>query len=100
MTVKSFFKGIWEVFRYVILTPAGGSKRHAEQREYEERLDEAMERRREEVRQRIRQFMADEGVTSVSDYGTVKPQVIYKRWGGEVSLMEIKMAMKELRKGQ
>ena len=38
---------------------------------YEERLDEAMERRREEVRQRIRQFMADEGVTSVSDYGTV-----------------------------
>ena len=44
--------------------------------------------------------MADEGVTSVSDYGTVKTEVIYKRWGGEVSLLEIKMAMKELRKAQ
>ena len=59
-----------------------------------------MERRREEGRQRIRQFMADEGVTSVSEYGSVKPEVIYKRWGGEGSLWEIKMAMKELKKGQ
>ena len=46
MTIKGFFKGMWEVFHYLILTPIGGSKRHAEQRAYEERLDEAMERRR------------------------------------------------------
>lgn len=41
---KRFFKGIWEVFKYLSLTPSWGSKRRAEQRAYEERLDEAMER--------------------------------------------------------
>lgn len=44
MTVKGFFKGIGQFFRYLLLTPAGGSKRHAEQQAYEERLDEAMKR--------------------------------------------------------
>ena len=32
MTVKGFFKGIWEVFKYLFLTPSWGSKRRAEQR--------------------------------------------------------------------
>lgn len=44
MTVKVFFKGIGQFFRYLLLTPAGGSKRRAEQQAYEERLDEAMKR--------------------------------------------------------
>ena len=44
MTVKGFFKGFWEVFKYLFLTPSWGSKRRAEQQAYEERLDEAMER--------------------------------------------------------
>ena len=44
MTVKSFFKGIGQFFRYLFLTPAGGSKRRAEQQAYEEQLDEAMRR--------------------------------------------------------
>lgn len=44
MTVKGFFKGIGQFLRYLFLTPAGGSKRHAEQQAYEERLDEAMKR--------------------------------------------------------
>lgn len=44
MTVKGFFKGIGQFFLYLFLTPAGGSKRRAEQQAYEERLDEAMKR--------------------------------------------------------
>lgn len=44
MTVKGFFKGIGQFFRYLFLTPAGGSKRRAEQQAYEEQLDEAMRR--------------------------------------------------------
>lgn len=42
MAMKSLFKGIGEFFRYLFLTPAGGSKRRAEQQAYEDRLDEAM----------------------------------------------------------
>ena len=48
MTVKEFFNGLWQVFRYVILTPAGGSKRRAAQQKYEEELDEAMRRVQQE----------------------------------------------------
>lgn len=42
MSVKGLFKGIGQFFRYLFLTPAGGSKRRAEQQAYEDRLDEAM----------------------------------------------------------
>ena len=42
MAMKSLFKGIGQFFRYLFLTPAGGSKRRAEQQAYEDRLDEAM----------------------------------------------------------
>lgn len=44
MTLKGFFMGMWEAFRYLFLTPSWGSKRRAAQREYGERLDEVMER--------------------------------------------------------
>ena len=44
MSVKGFFTGVWQFFRYLFLMPAGGSKRRAEQQAYEERLDEAMKR--------------------------------------------------------
>ena len=40
MTVKGFFKGMWDAFRYLFLTPAGGSKRRKEQQEYEQALEE------------------------------------------------------------
>ena len=100
MTVKGFFKGIWEVFKYLFLTPSWGSKRRAEQRAYEEKLDEAMERRREEVRTRLRQYMEQEGVSSVSELGAKAPEHIYEKWGGEVSLIAIRMAIKELKKGE
>ena len=41
-TQKSIFRHIWEVIRFILFTPSWGSKRRAEQREYEDRLDEAM----------------------------------------------------------
>ena len=44
---KAFFNYLWELIRLVLLTPIRGSKRRAEQRAYEERLDEAMKRVRE-----------------------------------------------------
>ena len=40
MTVKGFFKGMWDAFRYLFLTPAGGSKRRKAQQEYEQALEE------------------------------------------------------------
>lgn len=48
MTVKGFVKGVGEFFRYLFLTPSWGSKRRAEQLAYEDRLDEAMVRAKEE----------------------------------------------------
>ena len=40
--IKRILSAVWETFRYLFLTPSWGSKRRSEQREYEERLDEAM----------------------------------------------------------
>ena len=48
MTVKGFFKGFGQFFRYLFLTPAGGSRRRAEQQVYDEQLDEAMNRAQSE----------------------------------------------------
>ncbi len=47
MTVKGFFKGIGEFFRFLLFTPSWGGKRRAEQQAYEKRLDEAMKSVRE-----------------------------------------------------
>ena len=44
MTGKVFSRPL-EDFRFLVLTPSWGSKRRREQQAYEERLDEAMERR-------------------------------------------------------
>ena len=47
-TLKSVFRNIWEVIRFVLFTPSWGSKRRAEQQAYEDRLDEAMRRSQSE----------------------------------------------------
>ena len=52
MSVKGLSKGIGHFFRYLFLTPTGGSKRRAEQKAYEERLDEAMKRVQAEKEER------------------------------------------------
>ena len=43
-TYNSVFRHIWEFIRFVLFTPSWGSKRRAEQRAYEDRLDEALNR--------------------------------------------------------
>ncbi len=45
--IKAFFKGIWQFVSYLFV-PQSGSKRRAEQQEYEDRLDEAMRRSQSE----------------------------------------------------
>ena len=66
MTVKGFFKGLWEGVKYLFLTPSWGSKRRREQQAYEERLDEAMKRYDAEVDARLRHFFADAEISSAS----------------------------------
>ena len=39
---------MWKFIRFVLFTPSWGSKRRAEQRAYEDRLDEAMRRSQSE----------------------------------------------------
>ena len=47
-TPKSVFRHMWEFIRFVLFTLSWGSKRRAEQRAYEDRLDEAMRRSQSE----------------------------------------------------
>ena len=54
----------------------------------------------ENVVKRLKQWMEDEGMSSPSEYGANTPEYIYKMWGGEVPLKEIREAMGELRKGE
>lgn len=48
LTLKSVFRHMWEIVRFALFTPSWGSKRRAEQRAYEDRLDEAMRRSQSE----------------------------------------------------
>ena len=41
--IKRILDAAWEAFRYLFLTPSWGSKRRAEQREYERMLEETGE---------------------------------------------------------
>ena len=43
--IKRILDAVWEAFRYLFLTPSWGSKRRAEQREYERMLEEKGEER-------------------------------------------------------
>lgn len=86
--LQDFFRGIGQFCKCLFLTPSWGSKHRQAQKEYEERLDEAKERYDAEVEARLRQWMANEGPSSAED--------IYKKWNGEVSLWQIKRAMKKL----
>ena len=46
--MKEFLRSIWEIIRFVLFTPSWGSKRRAEQRAYEDRLDDVMRRSQSE----------------------------------------------------
>ena len=49
---------------------------------------------------RLRQWMEDEDMSSPTEYGANTPEYIYKMWGGEVPLNEIREAIKELKMGE
>lgn len=46
---KGLVKGVWQAFKYLLLTPSCGSKRRAELQVYEDRLDEAAKRSQAEM---------------------------------------------------
>ena len=50
----------------------------------------------ENIVARLKQWMADEGMSSPTEYGANTPEYIYKMWGGEVPLKEIKAALAEV----
>ena len=52
----------------------------------------------ENVVKRLKQWMEDEGMSSPSEYGANTPEYIYKMWGGEVPLKEIREAMGEVQR--
>ena len=79
------FHGLWRTLDSLSSRPAGAASVAASSKVYEDRLDEAMDRYDTSVEARLRQWMVDEGVTSVTDYGTYTPEYIYKQWNGEVS---------------
>ena len=52
----------------------------------------------ENIVARLKQFMEDEGMSSPTEYGANTPEYIYKMWGGEVPLKEIREVFSELNK--
>ena len=48
---------------------------------------------KENIVERLKQWMEDEGVSSLSEYGANTPMYIYRMWGGEEPLKEIEKAL-------
>lgn len=57
-----------------------------------------MKEKNTELVERLRQFMEDEGMSSPTEYGANTPEYIYKMWGGEVPLKDIREAMAALQR--
>ena len=55
-----------------------------------------MKEKSTELIERLRQFMEDEGMSSVTEYGANTAEYIYKMWGGEVPLKVIERGLMEL----
>ena len=51
---------------------------------------------KENIVERLRQWMEDEGMSSPTEYGANTSMYIYRMWGGEVSLKEIEKAFARL----
>ena len=49
----------------------------------------------ENIVERLKQWMEDEGMSSLTEYGANTPMYIYRMWGDEVSLWQIKRVMKK-----
>ncbi len=51
-----------------------------------------------EIVSRIREFLENEARSCSMDFGCVTPQYVYRMWGGNVSIEDIKDGFKELQK--
>lgn len=56
-----------------------------------------MEDKNKELIARFRQFMDDEAMNCSMDYGCCTPEYVFRMWGGEVPLEEIREAMREIK---
>ena len=57
-----------------------------------------MKEKNTELIERLRLFMDDEGMSSVTEYGANTAEYIYKMWGGEVPLKDIRKALGEIQR--
>lgn len=46
---------------------------------------------------RLHQFLEAEARSCSMDFGCVTPEYVYRMWGGEVSMVEIEEALKEIK---
>ena len=52
----------------------------------------------ENIVERLKQWMEDEGISSLTEYGANTPMYIYRMWGGEVPLKDIEKALGEIQR--
>ena len=45
----------------------------------------------------LQEFMENEASSCSMDFGCVTPEYVYRMWGGQVPLSDIKAAMREVR---
>lgn len=48
---------------------------------------------------RLHQFIENEARSCSMDFGCVKPQYVYRMWGGTVALEDIEAGLKEIKNG-
>ena len=53
---------------------------------------------KEEVVDRLKEFMENEARSCSMDFGCITPEYVYRMWGGSVALEDIEAGLKELRK--
>ena len=51
---------------------------------------------KEEVVDRLKEFMENEACSCSMDFGCITPLYVYRMWGGKVPLNEIESAMQEI----
>lgn len=53
---------------------------------------------KEDLVDRLREFMKDEAMSCSMDFGCMTPLYVYRMWGGSVAIEEIANAMEEVRR--
>jgi len=47
----------------------------------------------------LTEFLMNEAQSCSMDFGCVKPQYVYRMWGGTVALVDIEAGLKEIKNG-